>query len=306
MRKDSMARILLAGTPKTTVQVAEKLVESGHEIITVLCPFPKPVGRKKILTPSELELWAKEHTVPVIHVNKDLLQEKNTLRNKLPQTDLLVVADFGFLVPAWLLNFPQHKALNLHPSLLPRWRGATPVPFTLLFGDKETGVTIIQMNEKFDQGGIVAQAPVKILSQDTTPLLLARAFDVGARVLLEILPSYISGNLKIVPQLATSPTPTSPRLSKEDGFVPFSTLFHVGKTEAPLLAKFGLETSAKTVERMVRALQPWPKVWTLLPNGKRMIVHQARMTSKGTLELEQVQLEGKTPVQFSEVKNQVM
>ncbi len=130
--------ILLAGTPSTTVLVAEALVQAGHTISSVLCPFPKPVGRKKVLTPSEVEGWAQKRSIAVINVDKIALQDK-TILNDVQAVDVLVVADFGYLIPAWLLRFPKYGALNIHPSLLPRWRGAAPVPFTLLFGDGESG-----------------------------------------------------------------------------------------------------------------------------------------------------------------------
>jgi len=299
-----MARVLLAGTPKTTVQVAEKLKAAGHEIAMVLCPFPKPVGRKKALTPSEIEVWADQNHIPVTRVNKDIFADDYTLRSLLPTADLLIVADFGFLVPGWLLRFPKHGSLNIHPSLLPRWRGATPVPFTLLFGDTETGVSIIQMNEKFDLGEIITQTPVHIASSDTTPTLLERAFDAGASLLVDIINPYLSEKILPQPQPKTSPKPTTPRLTKEDGFVPFASLVGTGDEPAPLLSRYELSTTPGTIERMVRALKPWPKVWTILPNGKRLIIHSASLAGK-KLVLENVQLEGKNPSTFAEVKNQI-
>ncbi|MEK7458555.1 MAG: methionyl-tRNA formyltransferase [Patescibacteria group bacterium] len=271
--------ILLAGTPSTTVLVAEALVRAGHTISTVLCPFPKPVGRKKMLTPCVVEGWAQKRSIPVINIDKEGLQNK-TMLNDLPAIDVLIVADFGYLIPAWLLRFPKYGALNIHPSLLPRWRGAAPVPFTILFGDRETGVSIIEMNEKFDMGGIVAQEKVSIEDRDTTPILLDRCFTAGAKLLVKILEPFAKGSLKILLQVALSPTPTTRKFTKDDGFVSLVVLQKAreGKDfprfpeeNVSLLYEYALPHTPQFLDNMVRALYPWPGVWTI-KNEKRVKV----------------------------------
>lgn len=291
--------ILLAGTPGTTVLVGEALLGGGHQISAVLSPFPKPVGRKKVITPSELETWARGKNIPVLNVNKEVLGQE-AFRKALPQVDLLVVADFGYLVPPWLLNLPKYGALNIHPSLLPRWRGASPVPFTILFGDTTTGVTIIKMNEEFDKGEIVAQENVEMKLDDTTPTLLDRAFQKGAELLVETLPNYVAGTMKVQPQPSSSTTPLTQRFTKEDGFVPYATLLAAIKGEtvseaAPLLEKYHLPTNAASIERMIRAISPWPGVWTVTPQQKRVKILAATLTPTQTLIVKQSQLEGKNP-----------
>ncbi|OGJ22543.1 MAG: hypothetical protein A2804_02095 [Candidatus Pacebacteria bacterium RIFCSPHIGHO2_01_FULL_46_10] len=295
-----MANIILAGTPHVTVTVAEALVSAGHILVGVICPFPKPVGRKKIVTPCEVELWAVKKHILVFHVDQTVLQNKSV---DLPPADVLVVADFGFLIPAWLLHHPSHGALNLHPSLLPRWRGAVPVPLTILAGDMETGITVIKMNEKFDEGAIVAQKQVKILPDDTTPSLLARAFEVGATLIVEVLPKYLAGTLQGTPQPKDSPTPTTFRFTREDGFVPLEIVRTTIKGKKltgtlPLLEKYHILLTVETLERMVRALTPWPGVWTTAPDGKRVKILEARVENH-QLHIKRIQFEGKTPEDVS-------
>ena len=267
--------ILLAGTPSTTVLVAEALLQAGHTINSVLCPFPKPVGRKKIVTPCVVEGWAQKRSIPVINVDKEGLQNK-TMFNDLSVVDLLIVADFGHLCRAWLLRFPKYGALNIHPSLLPRWRGASPVPFTLLFGDRETGVSIIAMNEKFDMGGVVAQEKVAIEERDTTPMLLDRCFAAGAELLVQVLEPLVKGSIKILPQTAEAPTPTTRKFTKEDGFVPLEALEKAreGKDfpeeNLPLLREYVLPHTPQFLDNMVRALNRWPGVWTINEQNKRI------------------------------------
>ncbi|HAV15332.1 MAG TPA: hypothetical protein DCX25_03305 [Candidatus Pacebacteria bacterium] len=290
-----MANILLAGTPQTTITVAQALMNAGHILVGVICPFPKQIGRKQIVTPCELEIWAVQHHTPVFHVDRTILQNKAL---ELPPADMLVVADFGFLIPAWLLHHPSHGALNLHPSLLPRWRGAVPVPLTILAGDTETGITIMKMNEKFDEGAVVAQKHVEVLPDDTTPTLLTRAFEVGAQLLIEILPKYLTGTLQETPQPKDSLTPTTFRFTREDGFVPLEMLKTAinGKKlvgTLPLLEKYHIPLTVETLERMVRALTPWPGVWTKLPDRKRVKILETRIEGN-QLKLKMIQFEGKT------------
>lgn len=292
--------VLLAGTPGTTVIIGEALVAAGHSIVGVLCPFPKPAGRKKIITPSELERWARKKNIQVFHVNKEVLAQ-DTFRASLPIVDLLVVADFGYLIPSWLLKHPKLGGLNIHPSLLPRWRGASPVPFTLLFGDKTTGVTVIKMNEEFDKGEIVAQSAIEVAPEDTTPTLLNKGFRAGAQLLVKNLDSYADGTISLKQQ-ESSPTPLTRRFTKDDGFVPFSTLQAVMANQEPaeavlLLESYDLKTSAENITNMVRALTPWPGVWTIRSDGKRVKILQATLENE-MLKLLATQVEGQKPESF--------
>ncbi len=168
---------------------------------------------------------------------------------------LTVVADYGAKVPA--------GGLNLHPSLLPKYRGATPVPYQILGGETEGGITIIKMTKEFDAGPIVAQEKVAILPQDTTPDLLRRCFTAGAKLLIKILPDYLNNKITLKPQPKTSPTPYCKRFTKQDGFVSWEEF------------KRGVD------DKKIRAFFPWPGVWTIMPNNKTL-----KLMPKNLLQLE--------------------
>lgn len=291
-------KILLAGTPHTTVMIADAVVGAGHTVVGVLCPFPKPVGRKKVVTACAVEVWAKLRSIPVFNVDKETLS-KGISHFALPQSDVLVVADFGYLIPAWLLGFPTYGAYNLHPSLLPRWRGATPVPFTLLFGDTETSISLIKMNEKFDLGDVVSQEKVEVTESDTTPTLLDRCFAKGAEVLVTMLPCIEQGKTIAIPQPPTSPTPMTRKFTKDDGFVPIEALRAAmeGKSfedvKVGLLDEYGLPHSPIQIDRMVRALTPWPGGWTMKEGKRVKIIRTQYMQS--TLKMIIIHQEGFQP-----------
>ncbi len=171
------------------------------------------------------------------------------------KADLIISAAYGAKLPV--------GGLNLHPSLLPKYRGATPVPYQILNGETEGGITIIKMTKEFDAGPIVAQEKVAILPQDTTPDLLRRCFTAGAKLLIKILPDYLNNKITLKPQPKTSPTPYCKRFTKQDGFISWE------------------EFKKGTDERRIRALYPWPGVWTTMPNGKIL-----KLLPKNLLQLE--------------------
>jgi methionyl-tRNA formyltransferase len=173
---------------------------------------------------------------------------------------LLVLADYGRLVPSNLLALPDHGALNLHPSLLPRHRGATPIPAAILEGDAETGVTLIRMDEGIDTGPIVAQVATPIREAETAPELEARLATLGARLLLDALAGWLAGTTVARSQPAEGATLTRP-LRREDG-------------------RLDPARGAALLERQVRAYQPWPGSWLDTERG-RLVVWRARMLSRG-------------------------
>lgn len=183
------------------------------------------------------------------------------VRDRGEKWDVLVSAAYGKKLPP--------GGLNLHPSLLPAYRGATPVPHQILDGVNQSGITIIKMSGEFDAGPIVAQEPVPVLPDDTAPDLLNRCFAAGAKLLVKILPDYLAGKIHPVPQPNLSPTPYCRRFTKQDGFIPLSRLNRM-----------------TGYDPVIRALYPWPGVWTKLPNGKILKLLPKNM----------FQLEGKQPI----------
>ena len=193
-------------------------------------------------------------------VKQALVKAGYKLVSKANEADLIIVADYGSRV--------EPGGLNLHPSLLPKYRGATPVPYQILNGETEGGITIIKMAEEFDAGPIAAQEKVPILPDDASPDLLRRCFETGAKLLVKILPDYLNNKITLKPQPAKSPTPYCKRFTKQDGFISWEEF------------KRGAD------DKKIRALHPWPGVWTTMPTGKIL-----KLLPKNRL-----QLEGKEPI----------
>lgn len=194
-------------------------------------------------------------------VKKALIKAGYIIANQPDKADLVISADYGQKLPS--------GGLNLHPSLLPQYRGPTPVPQQILNREKESGISIIKMTGEFDAGPVIAQEKVPVLPDDTTPVLLKRCFTSGAKLLIKILPDYL--NNKITQKIQDeSQADYTRKFTKADGFIPWEKF----KAGAP--------------EHKIRALFPWPGVWTTMPNGKTL-----KLLPKNL-----VQLEGKNPIPF--------
>jgi len=196
--------------------------------------------------------------------------------------DLIITADYGQIIPQKILNSAKIKPLNLHPSLLPKYRGATPVPRAILANEAKTGITIFQMTDKVDSGPIIAQKIINISSQDNSANLLKKCFTIGAKLLAKILPDYIEHKITPKPQPLKSPTTYAKKFTKKDGFIPWSKF------------KQYLTTNPQLLQTKVNALYPWPGVHTILSNNKTLKIlsfdHQPL----------QVQLEGKNPISWQQ------
>jgi len=205
-----------------------------------------------------------------------------------------VLASYGKILSAEAVAAPRKGILNIHPSLLPKYRGATPVPSAILAGETETGVTIIKLDEKVDHGPIVAQIKLPIAPDDTSQTLLSKAFTAGAVVLLKILPAYLAGKIELRPQEHWWATFTK-RLTREDGQIDW-------------------QKPPEYLERFIRAMSPWPGAWTPIRvkrdtgyERRRLKILRAHLEKKPShishltsLVIDQVQLEGKKPVSFKQ------
>lgn len=165
------------------------------------------------------------------------------------KSDLFVVASYGKIIPKSILDIPKYGALNVHPSLLPKYRGPSPVPATILAGEKQTGVTIIKMDEKMDHGPIVYTKKIRLSGQENITDLINKLFQLGAEVLVDIIPDFIKGRIKLKPQNHSKATYCH-LLTKEDGY------FEIDNPPSP-----------EQLDRMIRAFYPWPNAWTKW-NGK--------------------------------------
>lgn len=248
------ARIVFWGTPEFAVPSLDALSKAQATIVAVVTRPDKPAGRGLVLSPSPVKARAVALGLRVIHLEE--FQPDTQLRTLYDLTpDAFVVVAYGRLLSPRILSIPLFGAVNVHASLLPKFRGAAPVPAAILAGETETGVTIMKLDEGMDTGPILSQTRMVIAPDDTTGTLSARLAHEGAQLLIPTLDRYLAGTLAPVPQSATGATVCRP-LKKTDGLIDWSL-------------------PASATERRVRACNPWPHAYTFWVN-RRLLVHKAR------------------------------
>lgn len=296
-------RIAFFGTPEESIIIAQALFDAGYPLVCVVTKPPRPVGRKQIMTPTPLAIWAQKHNLTLLtpESNKTkpwIFADETTVINEVLkcEPDILIAADYTQKIPAQLISKTKFGGLNVHPSLLPAYRGPAPVPWAILNGEAETGVSIVTLTEKFDQGRVITQEKEVIQPTDTTPILLKRLFQKGAQLLLEVLPKYYENSNLQLTNYNLRPTYFG-RLTRDTGFERWETI------------KQAMESGkeANMIERKYRALHPWPGLWTkVMINGKekRMKLLKIRLQpTTNNLQLVEVQFEGQKPQVYVEVRN---
>ena len=179
-------RIIFAGTPDFAAVALQALLNSPHELVAVYTQPDRPAGRGRKLKPGPVKALAMQHGIPVCQpLSLKSEQDQGALQQW--QADVMVVAAYGLILPEAILNIPRYGCLNIHASLLPRWRGAAPIQRAILAGDKETGVTIMQMDMGLDTGDMLLKGSCPIKVGDTAQSLHDRLADIGARALLHVL-----------------------------------------------------------------------------------------------------------------------
>jgi methionyl-tRNA formyltransferase len=236
----SSPRIAFMGTPDFAATILKALLAAAYPIVAVYTQPPRQSGRGYKLTPSPVQDIAVAHKIPVF-TPPSLKTEDSQKEWQSLNIDIAIVAAYGLLLPSPILKVPRLGCVNIHASLLPRWRGAAPIQRALLAGDQETGITLMKMDKGLDTGDMIAKEKVYIDSSMTTPRLLEILTSLGADLLLKTLPLYLSGKVQPTPQPQEGVTYAS-KLTKEEGFLDWTL-------PAPLL------------ERKVRALNPWPGTW---------------------------------------------
>jgi methionyl-tRNA formyltransferase len=251
-------RIVFMGSPAFALPTLRALAEQ-YQIVGVVTQPDRPAGRGRALTSPPVKRLALELGLPVIQPRR--LREPEAMEQiRGWQPDLIVVAAFGQILRPEVLDLPEYGCINVHASLLPRWRGAAPIQAALLHGDAESGVTIMKMDPGVDTGPILSQRAAPILTEDTAETLSARLAELGTALLIETLPPYLSGSLLPRPQPESGAT-YAPLLKKEDGALDFTQ-------------------PAEALARKVRAFNPWPGAYTLW-NGEMLKIHAAHPAPAG-------------------------
>lgn len=250
-------RIVYMGTPDFAVAALERIVSDGHEVVAVFTQPDKPQGRKMTLTPPEVKVCALEKGIPVYQPESfkqesqlDLLRELNP--------DVIVVAAYGKLLPKYVLNLPKYGCINIHGSLLPKYRGAAPIQWAVINGETVAGVTTMQMDVGLDTGDMLLTMQTEVGENETAGELFDRLAAMGADLISETLRRLPEG-ISAIPQDETQSTYAS-MLKKDMAIVDWSR-------------------PAQTVHNLVRGLDPWPVALTTL-DGRRIKLFQTRMTGK--------------------------
>jgi methionyl-tRNA formyltransferase len=296
-------KIIFMGTPDFSVPSFLSLINNAN-VVAVVTQQDKKVGRKQELSQSPVKKVALEHKIEVLQPitlkgNVEFIRRVKDLK-----PDLIVVVAYGFLLPQEILDIPKYGVINVHASLLPKYRGASPIQAAILNGDKETGVTIMLIDDKMDQGPLLTQKTITINNSDNFESLHDKLAQLGAELLSDTLPKYISGEIKPVSQNEAEATYCK-ILTKADG-------------------KIDWAKPAEEIERQVRAFTPWPGAWSVW-NGKSLKVLKSKVykvhtvykvsevfkanadfvvsCGKDALEILELQLEGKKPMSAKEFLN---
>jgi methionyl-tRNA formyltransferase len=274
-------RIVFMGSPDFALSSLSALNNAQmYQVVGVVTQPDRASGRGRELKSPPVKALALELNIPVLQPEKLRAPESMTQLQEW-HPDLIVVAAFGQILKQDVLNLPRYGCINVHASLLPRWRGAAPINAAILAGDDETGVTIMQMDAGLDTGPMLARKTIRIRRDDSAGSVLQALSKLGADLLIETLPEYFSGNITPVPQPAEGAT-YAPMLKKEDGLLDFTH-------------------PAVELERRVRAMNPWPSAWFEW-NGNLLKVLRASAVSgeKGLVSGIRFTIEGKPAVQSAE------
>jgi len=246
-------KIVFCGTPQFAVPTLEAILAAGHSVPLVVSQPDRPVGRDRVLTAPPVKQCAQQHGIPVIQPEK--IKNNQEFRSQLEAIapDAIVVVAYGRIVPPWMLALPRHGCINLHASLLPKYRGAAPIQWAVAMGDAVTGNTTMLLEEGLDTGPILLQQSLPIPPTATAADMFLALAEQGAPLLVETLAGLNAGTLHPQAQDHTQAT-LAPILTRDDAQMDFAT------------------RSAQQLYDRWRGFQPWPGAWTTL-HGKKLIVH---------------------------------
>jgi methionyl-tRNA formyltransferase len=249
-------RLIFMGTPEFAVPSLARLLADGHTVMAVFTQPDKPAGRGKHLHTPPIKTLALEHGITVHQPAKIKTNEEVRAIFETLQPDACIVAAYGKILPQWLLQIPRLGCINVHASLLPRYRGAAPINWAIANAERQTGVTIMQMDAGMDTGPMLARGALLIGDSETAPELSTRLAELGATLLSETLPKVERGEITAAPQNNEEAT-YAPMLKREDG-------------------RLDWQWTATEISNRVHAFQPWPGVYTIL-GGARLHLWRARL-----------------------------
>lgn len=257
-------RIVYMGTPDIAAIILKRLLEEPYEIVLTVTQPDRPKGRGKELAKSPVKVLSEEHGIPVFQPER-LRNPEAVAVIREAKPDMIVVAAFGQILPKEILDMPKYGCINVHASLLPAYRGAAPIQWAVLDGQKESGVTIMYMNEGLDTGDILLQKRVSLSPEETGGSLYDTLSVMGAELLTEAIPKIVDGTLTAVPQ-GEMTTAYAKQLTKEMGRLDFTR-------------------PAEELERYIRGLNPWPGTYTQL-DGKTFKIWRAEVVTLADSSLE--------------------
>lgn len=295
-------RIVFMGTPKFSCGILDTLIEDGYNVVACVSQPDKKVGRKQILQATPVKEKATIYNIPIIQPIKIKDDYKCVLEYK---PDLIVTCAYGQLIPEELLNYPKFGCINVHASLLPKYRGGAPIHMAVINGEKETGITIMYMVKKMDAGAIISQDKVQIDIQDTTSDMYDKLEVCGKNLLTKTLPLIISNEINPIDQDESLVT-FAPNISKEQEFISFNDI-------------------VLSIYNHIRGLISWPVGYGVI-EGKKVKFHKVQMLTKkhdypngqlvkidnnvlgiacinGFIILEEVQVEGKSKMNVKDFCN---
>lgn len=297
-------KIVFFGTPDYVLPILKSLHKryvtgpGKSPIVAVVTQSPKPVGRKQVLSYSAVDKWAHDHKIDTYYQASDMLKDG-------VDADLGVLAAHGEIITKDVIKLFPQGILVIHPSLLPQFRGASPIQAAIASGLKTTGVSIIRMDDRVDHGPIIAQFKEDIDPTDTSDILRARLFQKSADVLLELMEPYIHNKIKPKVQDETKATYTT-KILKDHGFVPEEVLKGINSQTskatswpAGFILDQSFDATPESVNAFVRAMYPWPCAWTKM-DDKRIKIIRSHI-EEGKLVIDEAQLEGKNPVTWKQL-----
>lgn len=251
----SELKICFMGTPEFSATVLEGLIANNYNVVLCVSQPDKPVGRKKVITPPPAKVVATSNGIPMFQPDSMRTDEAyETIKSYEP--DMIVTAAYGKILPQRVLDIPKYGCLNVHASLLPKYRGAAPIQYSIINGDMKTGVTIMKMDAGMDTGDIITQDSIDIEPNINTENLTSQLADIGKNLLMRTIPLWVSGELKSIPQNEDDVT-LSPPIRNDQG-------------------EFTWDMKAIDIHNLVRALEGWPGASTIM-DGNKLKIYETRV-----------------------------